>query len=456
MLQDCVGASPNAANRAEAPSEGRVLTFWEKARNTPLWTDAMVKALEGGQEHWFSLMDKVSSRVALSRAWSRVERNAGVAGVDGISIGRFAQGHEVYLARLQKSLQDGSYRPGAIKRVMIPKGDGKERPLGIPTVLDRVAQAAVLEVIEPIFEHQFEERSYGFRPKRSCKTALHEVLTGFDAGLCYVVDADLQSYFDTIAHERLMQRVFEKVKDGSVLRLIERFLQQRIVSDLASWTPTLGTPQGAVLSPLLANIYLHPLDVMMREQGFRMVRYADDFVVQCATADDAERALKLIQDWVSEAGLKLHPEKTRIADLTTEAGYIDFLGYRFQRKGRRIERRIKPKKMTALKAQIRKLIPRTSGQSMVAILTKVNQTLRGIYEYFKHVTGWQERARRVSDLATLDARVRFRLRRMLAKRQRRYLSGRSLQAHHHWPNHYFDELGLFSMQAAQNHVLHPH
>jgi RNA-directed DNA polymerase len=209
-----------------------------------------------------------------------------------------------------------------------------------------------------------------------------------------------------------------------------------------------------VLSPLLANIYLHPLDQLMRESGFRMVRYADDFVVQCASAADAERALTLIQAWVSEAGLTLHPEKTRIADLSTEAGYLDFLGYRFQRKGRRIERRIKPKKMTALKAKIRELTPRKSGHSMVSIITKVNQTLRGIFEYFKHVSGWQERTDRRSDLSTLDARVRFRLRRMLAKRQRRHLSGRSLKAHQRWPNSYFDDLGLFSMQAAQNQILH--
>ena len=252
-----------------------------------------------------------------------------------------------------------------------------------------------------------------------------------------------------------MARVFEQVKDGSVLRLIERFLGQKIVSDLASWTPTMGTPQGAVLSPLLANIYLHPLDVLMRESGFRMLRYADDFVVLCRSAADAERALSIIQSWVTEAGLTLHPDKTRIADLTTESGYIDFLGYRFQRKGRRIERRIKPKKMTALKAKIRMLTPRKSGKSMAVIINTVNQTLRGIFEYFKHVSGWQKWGRRASELAILDARVRFRLRRMLAKRLHRLKSGRSLQAHKQWPNQYFHDLGLFSLQAAQDRVLHP-
>lgn len=462
MSQDCIRACPSTGakednNERKSESEGFVKSEWQQARNTPLWTEAMVKALDyQGKRGWFSLMDKVHSRTALSRAWARVDRNAGAAGVDGITTARFSQGHAVYLPRLQDALRDGSYRPGAIKRVLIPKADGGERPLGIPTVLDRVAQAAVLEVIEPIFEQVFEETSFGFRPGRSCKGALREVLAGFDSGLHYVVDADLKSYFDSIPQAKLMARVFEQIKDGSVLRLIERFLGQKIVSELDSWTPTSGTPQGAVLSPLLANIYLHPLDMLMRESGFRMLRYADDFVVLCASAADAERGLSIIQSWVSEAGLTLHPDKTRIADLTKEAGYIDFLGYRFQRKGRRIERRIKPKKMTALKAKIRDLIPRTSGKSMAVIIEKLNQTLRGIFEYFKQVSGWQQRGRRASDLETLDARVRFRLRRMLAVRLRRLKSGHSLQAHKKWRKQYFHDLGLFSLQSAQDRALHPH
>lgn len=454
MSEDYVGASPGEGDEGER-SGGCEQTEWQRARNTPLWTEAMVKALDNqGKRGWFSLMDKVSSRTALSRAWARVDRNGGSAGVDGISTTRFSQGHEVFLPRLQRALRDGSYRPQAIKRVMIPKLSGGERPLGIPTVMDRVAQAAVLEVIEPIFEHQFEETSFGFRPNRSAKGALREVLSGFDSGCHYVVDADLKNYFDSIPQARLMQLVFEHIKDGSVLRLIERFLSQQIVSDLDCWTPTTGTPQGAVLSPILANIYLHPLDVLMRTSGFRMIRYADDFVVLCESAADAARALSLIQQWVSDAGLTLHPDKTRIADLTTETGYVDFLGYRFQRKGRRIERRIKPKKMTALQATIRKLTPRVSGQSMEAIVTTVNQTLRGVFEYFKHVSSWPDRHGRTSDLATLDSRVRYRLRRLLAKRRGQLLSGRSFKAHQAWPNQYFHDLGLFSLHAARARVLH--
>jgi RNA-directed DNA polymerase len=456
MSQDCLDALEGSkSERREETHE----SSWQRATQTPVWTEAMVKALgnqgqSGKPQAWFSLMDKVSSNRAIAHGWVRVTRNAGSPGVDGMSTERFASQHEKLLSRLQEELKAGTYRPQPIKRVMIPKADGKQRPLGIPTVRDRIVQAAVLEVIEPIFEHQFEERSYGFRPGRGCKDALREVLAGFDAGLWHVVDADLKSYFDTIPHDRLMQRVFASVKDGSVLRLIERFLQQRIVSDLESWTPSLGTPQGAVLSPLLANLYLHPLDQQMREAGFRMIRYADDFIVQCVTADDAHRALAMIQTWVEGAGLSLHPEKTRVADLSVESDYIDFLGYRFQRKGRRIERRIKPKKMTALKATIRALTPRVSGKSMDQIVTQLNQTLRGIFEYFKHVTGWQERTQRASDLQRLDARVRYRLRRLLAKRQHRHLSGRSLGAHQRWSIQYFADLGLFSMQAAQEQILH--
>src|SRR5882757_2506202 len=243
-----------------------------------VWTERMVSALVNGVKggKWYSLMDKVIRPATLEAAWRTVARNKGAAGADGQSIERFAAQAERYLRELHDHLEDGSYRPHPVKRVEIPKGDGRTRPLGIPTVKDRIVQTALKMVIEPIFEVQFRPGSYGFRPGRSCKDALREVDRLLKAGFTWVVDADLQSYFDTIPHDRLMALVAGSVSDGRVLSLVEGFLRQDIMKDMARWTPTAGTPQGAVISPLLANLHLHPLDLLMEQSGRRMVRYADD------------------------------------------------------------------------------------------------------------------------------------------------------------------------------------
>ena len=193
-------------------------------------------------------------------------------------------------------------------------GDGRTRPLGIPTVKDRIVQQAVKLAIEPIFEKGFCDGSYGFRPGRGCHDALREVDRLIKEGYTFVVDADLQSYFDTIPHERLMARVEEKVSDGRLLDLIRAWLKADILKGLERWTPTGGTPQGGVLSPLLANIYLDPLDRLMAERGYRMVRYADDFVILTDSREEADAALALVRAWVAENGLTLHPEKTRVGD----------------------------------------------------------------------------------------------------------------------------------------------
>jgi len=241
----------------------------------------MVSALENGVKggRWYSLMDKVWAPATLEAAWEKVFANGGAAGVDGQSLERFDAGEELYLEELAAALREGSYRPQPVKRVEIPKGDGGRRPLGIPTVKDRIVQTAVKFVLEPIFEVSFHPMSFGFRPGRSCKDALREVDRLIGEGHCYVVDADLKSYFDSIPHERLMQRIEERVSDGRILGLLRSFLAQDILREMQRWTPLTGTPQGAVISPLLANIYLHPLDERMSGLGYRMVRYADDFVV---------------------------------------------------------------------------------------------------------------------------------------------------------------------------------
>ena len=284
-----------------------------------VWTERMLTTLERGVKggKWFSLIDKVYSADNLASSFTKVLANDGAAGMDHIGVRDFERNLEVNLAKLHEQLRDGSYHSQAVRRVWIPKLGSKElRPLGIPTVRDRTVQAAIRHAIEPIFEREFAEHSYGFRPGRGCKDALRRVDELLKQGYRWVVDADLKAYFDTIPHDKLMTRLREKISDGRVLDLIESFLQAKILDEGKEWTPEAGAPQSAVLSPLLSNIYLNPLDHLLVAHGLEMVRYADDFVILCRTEEEAQRALELVRTWVAEAGLKLHPEKTRIVNVT--------------------------------------------------------------------------------------------------------------------------------------------
>jgi RNA-directed DNA polymerase len=404
----------------------------------------MVSALENGVQggKWFSLIDKVIRPSTLQAAWQRVARNKGSAGVDGQSVERFAEHADRYLAELRASLVDDSYRPQPVRRVEIPKADGKTRPLGIPTVKDRIVQAALKMVIEPIFEVQFRPGSYGFRPGRSCKDALREVDRLLKEGNTYVVDADLKSYFDTIPHARLMAEVEGSISDGRVLALIERFLHQEIMSEMARWQPTTGTPQGAVLSPLLANLYLHPLDLMMEQSGYRMVRYADDFVILCASEAEATAALRQVTAWVTANGLTLHPDKTRIGDSQQPGQGFDFLGYRFEA-GRRF---VRGKSLKAFKDKVRHRTIRSRGDSLGRIICDLNPLLRGWFGYFKHAQPYLYRG--------LDGFIRRRLRAILRKQERRPSMGRSEADHRRWTNAFFADQGLFTLQAAFDAARH--
>jgi RNA-directed DNA polymerase len=291
----------------------------------------------------------------------------------------------------------------------------------------------LLHVLEPIFDVTFSDHSYGFRHGRGCHHALERVETLLQAGYVYVVDADLKSYFDTIPHERLMQRLRDKVSDRRVLRLVEMFLEQGVLDGLSEWTPEAGTPQGAVMSPLLANIYLNPLDHLLAGAGFAMVRYADDFVILCPSREDAERALALVQQWVTDNGLTLHPTKTKIVDARTEG--FDFLGYHFR--GRlRLPRQ---KSLDKFKDTIRAKTRRTSGDSLLFIINSMNRTVRGWFTYFRHCYP--------TVFHGLDRWLRNRLRGVL---RRRYgLRGRGRGAdYQRWPNDFFDEHGLFSLTTA--------
>jgi RNA-directed DNA polymerase len=381
-------------------------------------------------------MDKVYSLSNLTAAFAKVKANGGAAGCDHQTIAMYESRLEANLKALAEQLRSGRYRPQPVRRVYIPKpGSGQRRPLGIPTVRDRVVQTALRNVIEPIFERDFAEHSYGFRPGRGCKDALRRVDELLQAGYTHVVDVDLQSYFDTIPWTPLMDRLRTKIADGPVLQLIESFLTQGVMDGLEAWTPTSGSPQGAVISPLLSNVYLDPLDHRMARQGFAMVRYADDMVILCRSAQEAHAALSEVRRWTRDAGLTLHPEKTQIVDALHEG--FDFLGYRFER-GKRWPR---DKSVKKLKDALRAKTGRRQGQSLEFIIAGVNRSTRGWFEYFKHTSY-------TTVFRALDGWLRRRLRRILLKRHKRRRHSGLGNAHHRWPNAYFAAQGLFSMETA--------
>jgi RNA-directed DNA polymerase len=323
--------------------------------------------------------------------------------------------------------------------VWIPKPGGREkRPLGIPTVRDRVVQAALRNVIEPIFEQDFAEHSYGFRPGRGAKDALSRVESLLDEGHTYVVDADLKSYFDTIPTEPLLKLIKTKVTDNIVLKLIEAFLNQEVWDGLQHWNPAVGAPQGAVISPLLSNIYLDPLDHLMADAGFEMVRYADDFVILCGSLEDAQRALQLVTQWTESAGLTLHPEKTRIVDAIQHGGF-DFLGYHFERGYKWPSKKSVGKFKDAIRAKTK----RTNGTSLKMIVENIveniNRTLNGWFAYFNCSNGGTYRE--------LDGWVRMRLRSILRKRHGGKGRGRG-NDHLRWTSAFFAEQRLLSLVTA--------
>ena len=424
-----------SARRPRTRPDGDVRARWAWTEQS-VWTDRMLTALEMGVKggRWHSLIDKVHDEANLFWSFTNVARNQGAAGVDHVTIDQFAKGLAPRLKRLTQTLAEGSYHPHDVRRVWIDKpGTNEKRPLGVPTVRDRVVQTALCHVIEPIFERDFAEHSYGFRPGRGCKDALRRVDQLLKAGYRYVVDADLKSYFDTIPHDRLLERVSEKISDSKVRALIALFLKQGVMDGLDRWTPDTGSPQGAVISPLLSNIYLDPLDHLMAEAGFEMVRYADDFVILCRDRQTAERALQVVQEWTAEAGLTLHPEKTRIVDANTDG--FDFLGYHFLSE----QRWPRKKSLNKLKATIRAKTKRANGHSLEAIITDVNLTLRGWFEYFKHSHRYT--------FSALDGWIRMRLRSILRKRLGLEGRGRG-RDHQRWPNAYFAKAGLFSLVTA--------
>jgi RNA-directed DNA polymerase len=375
-------------------------------------------------------------KMQVFEAYKAVKSNAGAAGVDGQTIEQFEADLKSNLYKIWNRMSSGSYFPPPVRAVTIPKKSGGDRILGVPAVKDRVVQAALKLVIEPIFEHEFEPRSFGFRQGLGRKDALREVDRHLKSGHFWVVDADLQSYFDTIPHAPLLAKVGRRIADGRVLEIVQQFLKQDIMEDMTRWTPTSGSPQGAVISPLIANIYLHELDVEMREAGMVMVRYADDAVVLCRSREAADSALARMRAWVNANGLMLHPDKTYVGDCRVEGQGFEFLGYRFEA-GRRCVRK---KSLKSVRDKIRAKTKRNEGHSIEYVIASLNPTLRGWYAYFQHAHHFT--------FSSLDGFIRRRLRAMLRRQKHRPGQDQCRRDHKQWPNAFFADLGLFTMSEA--------
>jgi RNA-directed DNA polymerase len=385
------------------------------------------------------MMDRICSLDNLRGAFRRVQKNKGGPGIDGVTIREFGCSLNDNLTTLAEELKSGQYQPQPVERKWIPKpGSQEQRPLGIPTVRDRVAQAAVLQKIEPLFEACFADNSYGFRPDRGAIDALRIVVGLLQTGYVHVVDADIKAYFDTIPHEPLLELVRMRVHDERVIRLIQAFMNAGVMDDEALlYMPKVGTPQGGVISPLLANIYLDPLDHAMVKQGLEMVRYADDFVILCLSYSEAEAALELTSKCMAAAGLTLHPTKTHIVDMSQPGGGFEFLGYHFEQD----RRRPREKSTEKLKMNIQAKTERSRRDDLEEIIKGVNKLLTGWFEYFRHST----QARVFHDL---DLWVAGRLRNVMRRRRR---AGRA-RSHDLWSDAYFISQGLFSLSDAHERM----
>ena len=411
-----------------------------------LW--AAAKQSSGRRFH--ALYDRIYRSDVLWEAWERVRANRGAAGVDKVTVAAVEDyGVHRMLGELAADLRAGVYRPAPVRRVEIPKPDGKKRPLGIPTVVDRVCQQAAKIVLEPLFEADFLPVSFGFRPKRSATDALEQIRVAFPQGQQFVFEADIRDFFGSLDQDRLMSLVEERVSDRRVLKLLRQWLRAGVMVEGVRVETVTGTPQGGVISPLLANIYLHAFDRAWAERGVgEVVRYADDFVVLCASREQAEQAQQMAMVILGELGLQLHPDKTRVVDLRAGKEGFDFLGCHLHARmsGRLWEqRRIiryylhrwpSVRSMKRARAKVKAFTGRSQvGQELKVVVGRLNLFLRGWGNYFRTGNAAQK-------FRGLDRYVAWRLHRLLVKKRGRNL--RAGQANR-WTEAWFHDQGLHKL-----------